>query len=261
MADLVRMSFLGLARVPLLADLPAEYLQSLAETCGWRRFDAGQVIVSRHACAGDVHLIVDGRVRIHVYSEDGREVLFTHVQEGGIVGDFAAVDDGERTTDAHACTRVLCAVMTAAQFRQLLREQPEVERKYVRYLVGLVRTLTERVVELSTLAVQGRIRAEVLRQAHAKGDCSVARIEPAPRPADLAAQVGTTREQVTRELSALARQGLLQKSGSALVLTDVPRLQELVRGSERGSRAARIDSFSRPPGRHTPSHGGRYSPQ
>jgi hypothetical protein len=44
----------------------------------------------------------------------------------------------------------------------------------------------------------------------------------------LASQVSTYREQVTRELSALAKQGLLERSGRALVITDVARLEKIV---------------------------------
>jgi CRP/FNR family cyclic AMP-dependent transcriptional regulator len=251
MHEPARMSVLGLARMPLLEGLARERLEELAQRCAWRRFANGQLIVARDAPAGEVHLIVDGRVRIHVCTADGREVLFTHVQEGGIVGDFAAVDGGLRATDAHACGSVLSASLSAANFRELLHCEPQVEERYLRSLVGLVRTLTLRIVELSTQAVQSRIRAEVLRQAHAgQGAGAEARIEPAPRHADLAAQVGTTREQVTRELSAMTRDGLLQKGRGVLVVTDVPRLEALVRSG---------GEFRTPPARRTPSHGARYS--
>jgi CRP/FNR family transcriptional regulator, cyclic AMP receptor protein len=230
MGAAAQMSFLGLARSPLLADLPSERLLVLAARCVWRRFERGQLIVSRNSTCGDVHLIVDGRVRIHVYAADGREVLLTQVREGAIVGDFAAVDGGVRTTDAHATSKVLCASLSGDDFKQLLREEPRVEERYVRYLVGLVRSLTDRVVELSTLGVPSRVRTELLRQARAGvvGD-GTARLEPPPRHADVAACVGTTREQVTRELSALTRMGLLRKDEGALVVTDVARLEELIR--------------------------------
>jgi CRP-like cAMP-binding protein len=254
MVAVAQISSLGLARVPLLAGLPTERLNQLAGCCAWRWYEAGQMMMSRASTGSEVHLIVEGRVRIHVYAADGREVLLTHVREGSIVGDFAAVDGGPRTTDAHATTKVLSACMLAADFKRLLREEPLVEERYVRYLVGLVRTLTDRVIELSTLAVQNRIRAELLRLARTATQGEAARLDPAPRHADLAAQVGTTREQVTRELSLLARQGLLARSGSALLLNDVPRLQELVRSA--GEVPVRT-----PPGPRTPARAERYSPQ
>ena len=44
----------------------------------------------------------------------------------------------------------------------------------------------------------------------------------------LANYIGTNREQVTRELSWLQRQGLAAKDGKALLLLDIVRLQALV---------------------------------
>lgn len=258
------MSALGLAHTPLLADVPRARLDQLAACCTWRKFEPGQEIVSRNAAAGDVHLIVVGRVRIHVHTGDGREVLFKHLQEGGIVGDFAAVDGGLRSTDAHAVSHVMSAAMRAADFRQLLLDEPRVEGRYVQHLVGLVRALTDRVIELSTLAVQNRIRSEVLRQAHAAGaGGGSARLSPAPRHADLAAQVGTTREQVTRELSALTRQGLLQKSGGTLVVTDVRWLEDsgARRGRGRCPRPAPAAALSAAPVSRIPSRCARCRPR
>jgi CRP/FNR family cyclic AMP-dependent transcriptional regulator len=110
------------------------------------------------------------------------------------------------------------------------------------------------VIELSTLGVQNRIHAELLRLARESGAVGQqARIQPAPKHADMAGQVSTYREQVTRELSALARQGLLQKSGHALVVPDVQRLEALVRGEEVALSAS--------PAHRTPSHGERCSPR
>jgi CRP-like cAMP-binding protein len=53
-------------------------------------------------------------------------------------------------------------------------------------------------------------------------------LDPAPRHVDIAARVSTNREQVTRELSALAKSGLLQRNGRALVVSDLRALEALV---------------------------------
>ena len=96
-------------------------------------------------------------------------------------------------------------------------------------LAALVRSLSERVIDLSTLGVQNRIHAEILRLARAAGVArNRARLEPGPKHADIASQVSTYREQVTRELSALARAGILEKDGAALVVCDVARLEKMV---------------------------------
>ena len=63
---------------------------------------------------------------------------------------------------------------------------------------------------------------------HAGVKSNTARIDPAPKHSDIASQVSTYREQVTRELTAMVKQGLLQRSRGALVIPDVARLERLV---------------------------------
>ena len=117
-----------------------------------------------------------------------------------------------------------------------LREQPVVHERFLRYLTGLIRLLTARVTELSTLAVPHRVQAEPLRLArHAGSAGNVASIYPVPTHAEIADQVSTIREQVTRELSALTKKGLLQKKGSSLVVTDLHELELLVSESSFGT--------------------------
>ena len=81
-----------------------------------------------------------------------------------------------------------------------------------------------------------RLHAELLRLAREAGvRGNRARIEPAPKHADLASQVSTYREQVTRELSALAKAGILGKDGRALMVLDVARLQKSVEEVRSGA--------------------------
>jgi len=234
-----------LRRIRLLEGLAPERLEALARDCAWRNFDAGQRIISRHAKDRDVYFLVSGRVRVTTYSAAGRQVTFQDVGAGEIFGEVAAIDEMPRSADVVALEPALIASMSPAVFRRLLRDEPALCERLLKRLAGLVRRLSERVIDLSTLGVQNRIHAELLRLARDAGvAANSARIDPAPKHADIASQVSTYREQVTRELSTLARRGLLAKDGTALVVRDVARLEKLVvrcaevrrgRGAEPGA--------------------------
>jgi CRP-like cAMP-binding protein len=222
-------SILGLKRVRLLEGVPASALERLASQCRWRRFPAGQRVISREAADQDVYLIVAGRVRVTSFSTSGRQVTFRDIPAGGWFGDFAAIDGLSRSADIVALEDSLVAAMGPGVFRELLHEHPAVCDRMLHRLVSSVRELTERVFDLSTLGVQNRVHAEVLRLAREAGvDANMARIDPAPKHTEIASQVSTSREQVTRELSAMGRQGLVQRSGSALVIPDVARIEKIV---------------------------------
>ena len=121
-------------------------------------------------------------------------------------------------------------------FRQLLHEYPNACDQVLLRLVTSVRNLTERIFDLSTLGVQNRVHAELLRLAREAGvSNNRARIDPAPKHAEISSQISTYREQVTRELSALVKQGLLERAGRALVIRDVAQLEQIVTRVRRPS--------------------------
>ncbi len=229
-------SSLGLQTIELLDGLPAERLETLARECAWRNYQAGQWIISRDAADRDVYLLVSGRVRVTTYSAAGRQVTFRDFGAGEFFGDVAAIDDEPRSADVLALDYTLLASMSPAVFRRLLREQPVVAERVLRRLASLVRRLSERVIDLSTLSVHNRIHAELLRLASKAGIAhNAARIDPAPKHADIASQVSTYREEVTREFSALVTAGVLGRDGRALVVRDVKRLERMVEEVKSGA--------------------------
>jgi CRP/FNR family transcriptional regulator, cyclic AMP receptor protein len=225
----VQASTFGLRKVKILQGLSEERLEILAARCAWRTVEAGQVIVARNSQDRDVHFVVSGHVRVTSFSAGGRQVTFRDEDAGDLFGDLAAIDAKPRSADVLALESVLVASLSPEQFRELIAQEPLVRERVLQRLAELVRLLSERVIELSTLGVQNRIHAELLRLARlAAGDGQRVRLDPAPKHADIASQVSTYREQVTREFSALTRQGLLEKDGTAIVLTDVERLARMV---------------------------------
>jgi CRP/FNR family transcriptional regulator, cyclic AMP receptor protein len=225
----VQASTFGLRNVNILQGLSQERLEILAAQCSWRTVEPGQVIVARNSHDRDVHFVASGRVRITSFSAGGKQVTFRDQEPGEMFGDLAAIDGQPRSADVLALDTVLVASLSPEHFRALIAAEELVRERVLQRLAGLVRMLSERVIDLSTLGVQNRIHAELLRLARSSGGAGKqARIDPAPKHADIASQVSTYREQVTRELSLLTKQGLLAKDGNALVLLDVPKLERMV---------------------------------
>ena len=229
MASDGRPSALGLRGIKLLAGVDGDTLDELAQQCRWRHCAAGARVTSRDTDDRDVYLIVSGRIRITAYSAGGRQVTFRELSAGDSFGELAAIDGRARSADVDAVGESVLASISPAVFRRLLHGHPRVCDRVLDHLVALVRDLSDRVFEFSTLDVQNRVCAELLRLAKQHGvEGNIARLEPAPKHADIASKVSTYREQVTRELSALVKQGLLQRCSGALVIPDVARLERYI---------------------------------
>lgn len=221
-------SSLALRNIELLAGLSTDRLDTISRQCAWRPFAAGQTLVAREQGDRDLHLIAAGTVRVTSYSSGGRETSFRDLAAGTCFGELSALDGRPRSADVIALSSGLLASLPPSDFRALLQQEWTVTERVLLRLADLARGMIDRVVDLSTLSVQQRVCSELLRLAQSKaGTGNEVRIEPAPRHADLAHLVSSYREQITRELSALAKAGVLARQDGALVVLDLDRLKQL----------------------------------
>ena len=119
---------------------------------------------------------------------------------------------------------------------RLLRDEPVFNAALLTQICRNIRDLTGRVVEFSTLPVNARIQAELLRLTATKGQAHGEQIiiPDLPTHADFAARLSTHREAVTREINRLVKSGVLAKSPIGLAVVNVSALRDLVRkASER----------------------------
>ena len=219
----------SLAGVRIFRSLSPAERDGVARLCQGRRFPAGHELVHDGDRTDDVYFVVGGKVRATIFALSGKEVSFRDLGPGDVVGDLSAIDSGPRSATVVAIEESTVLSMSATAFWDVMESHPSVTAAMLRELTALVRSLSERVVEYSTLGVKNRLHAELLRLAQAAAPgCDEARISPAPTHAEIASRIATHREAVTRELSHLASSGLLARMSGGLVVKDVTRLKRMV---------------------------------
>jgi CRP/FNR family cyclic AMP-dependent transcriptional regulator len=215
--------------IEIFRSVSPEDRETLAKMFRWKRYGADQQVISHLDDSTNVFLVIEGVVRVVVYSPAGKEVTFRDIEAGEYFGELAAIDGLPRSATVAAVTDSLVASVSAEVFWEILRTYPDAAALVMKQLAKSVRALTERVFEFSALAVRNRVHAELLRLAlhHMVGD-NAALIKPAPTHAELASRISTHREAVTRELNQLSRDGLVERRAGALAIHDVERLANLV---------------------------------
>jgi CRP-like cAMP-binding protein len=127
----------ALKRAPLFEGLSKKELTQLARVTEDLEIPAGQVLCREGDTGREFFVIVDGETDI---SSGGRRVA---ARGGGdFVGEIALLQNTERTATVTAKTPLRVFVLTREDFRQLVRENPTVERK-------VMHALARRVVELA----------------------------------------------------------------------------------------------------------------
>lgn len=226
--------YAALAKVAMLRGLNSAEISALAAKCSWRAYEKGRQIIEQEAGSQDVYFVARGGVRVTIYAVNGREVAFRDLPEGASFGELTAVDHRQRSTSVVAIDDTWLASISSEQFWSLLRAHPQIVENVLKGLVALVRNLTDRVVDYSTLGVRNRIQAELVRIAREtkppKGQAAGNRcvISPPPKHADIASRVSTNREEVAREFGHLSREKIIERRRGELEIVDLRRLINMV---------------------------------
>jgi CRP/FNR family transcriptional regulator, cyclic AMP receptor protein len=175
--------------------------------------------------ANAVHLMLIGDARAIALAFDGRLVLVQEYHQGDLFGEGALLGNVQHDEDVIALTQVKAAQFTAFDFIGLMESHSAVALAVSRVLTQRLSTARRRLVEGATLSSNGRIYAELLRQARANGSNT---ISPAPVLSDFALKVQTARETVSRAISLLEKRGIIRRTADALVIVAPHRLEELI---------------------------------
>ena len=219
----------SLAPISFFAKFETALRKEFALNCRGQIYDPQEVILVRGGTNHDVHFVISGAVHTTNFSHQGKEITLRVHGAGAAFGLLSALDGQPRATDAIAKQRTVVARMTGERFRKLMQDHPAVNREVTNYLVHLVRTLANRVIELGTLNVNQRLYAELLRLSQLdEGNFDHAVIYKMPTHADLASRIATHREAVSRELKRLMRTGLLNKDGRDVWINKVSMLRDMI---------------------------------
>lgn len=215
--------------IPLLADVPEDVVAWAVDQCRWRSYEAHELIVDYGDESNEVLFIITGQVRVLMSSAYGRHVILNHLDRGDFFGEMSAIDRRSRSASVVALyTSEICS-MPGDVFVKIATTVPSIAKLTMEKLTERVRTINERLAEQAFLTARQRLCAELLRQSRPRANHADQRIvSPPPIQEDLANLISSRREVVSRELSALVKDGVIERSRGGLILTDVEGLSKRV---------------------------------
>jgi CRP/FNR family transcriptional regulator, cyclic AMP receptor protein len=207
-----------LAGIPLLKDAGVD-LSRFEARSHWRRFEPDEILVDFDDLSTDIYFLLSGEVRVLIRTQSGKEVILGEMRGGQLFGELAAIDGVKRSANVTALTRGEVGIMPSAVFRELVFASPPVADRLLRLLAGRVRELNARLMEQAVLDLRHRLYSELLRMSAPRAGHGNERVvTPPPFHHVLAARIGCRREQVTREFTTMAGEGLVERTRGALVI-------------------------------------------
>jgi CRP-like cAMP-binding protein len=216
-----------LAKVPIFSGLTEGELNFLAQRAVPRNYSTGQSVFGEgEACSG-LYVVESGHVRIFKSSANGREQVLSIDGPGSSIAEVPVFDGGNYPASVTAIDEATLLFVSKQDFQALCLAHPQVALKVLRVVGSRLRRLVGIIEELSFTTVRHRLASFLLRLAHKDGKRSSAGVEitlPASNQ-ELASHIGTVRELVSRNLSRLQAEGILQIDGRTVTIPNLKALE------------------------------------
>ncbi len=215
-----------LGKAALLAGLSPAELRLLATRTVRKLFGAGELLFSEGEPCNGLHIIARGKVRIFKTSVNGREQVLAVNVPGESVAELPVFDGGPYPASAIAVEDTEIAFISRRDFHAFCLEHPAVALKVLSVVGARLRRLVAIIEELSFTTVRHRLISVLVKLAQSDGQATARGIEfqlPATHQ-ELANQLGTVRELISRNLMRLQAEGFLDVDARQIVVKDMKGL-------------------------------------
>lgn len=223
-----------LAKVQIFSGLTESELNFLAERAVPRNYSAGQSVFGEGEPCSGLFVVESGHVRIFKSSISGREQVLSIDGPGSSIAEVPVFDGGSYPASATAIDEARLLFVSKQDFQALCLSHPQVALKVLRVVGSRLRRLVGIIEELSFTTVRHRLATFLLHLAQKDSKRSAAGVEvilPATNQ-ELASHIGTVRELVSRNLSRLQAEGIVQINGRTVTISNLKTLEAEVDSPE-----------------------------
>lgn len=209
-----------LRTVPIFSELSEEDISSLAHLALRKRYPKDTVVFFENEEGDFFFTILEGRIKVTILGDDGREVILSVLGPGDFFGEMALLDNEPRSATAIAVEESELLSLHRNDFQSVLNDNRSITSALIRVLSARLRRANHQISTLALLDVYGRVARVIVDMAREEGkrlrDGRIAFRRATHQ--EIANRIGTTRETVTRMLKDLERQGLIHVEGKEIVV-------------------------------------------
>ena len=206
-------------------DLTDAQLSELLAQAKLRRFERDEVIYHRGDPARDLHIVVEGAVKLIREDVEGREVLLWVLERGGVLGQ-SAIFGHSRPTTAIATTDAVTIQLLGETCARMLERNPRILFRAFELFEARVEKLTQALEDVMLLDVPSRIAKYLLDSGNGQADPHALTLTQD----ELAAAVGSTRVTVNKVLADFEHRGLIRVARRHVDVLVPDRLRREIHG-------------------------------
>ena len=192
-----------------------------------RRFKAGSVLFGPQKSPTHLLLLLEGTVRVQKHSDSGREIVLYRVNAGDscvMTSACLLTYDGGINAEGIAETEIEAVAIPRTEFDELISTSADFRNFVFSAYSKRIADLFYIIDEIAFRRLDLRLAGKLLELAGEKGSIKITH-------AQLAAELGTAREVVTRQLQEFQRRGWIALSRGTVELTDRDAIEDLAESS------------------------------
>jgi CRP/FNR family transcriptional regulator, cyclic AMP receptor protein len=209
-----------LRSVPIFSELTEADFSSLAKVANRRRYPKDSVVFFENEQGDFFFMILEGRIKVTILGDDGREVILSLLGSGDFFGEMALLDNEPRSATAIAVEDTELLSLHRNDFQSVLSDNRSITMGLIKVLTARLRRANHQISTLALLDVYGRVARVIVDMAREEGrrlkDGRIAFRRATHQ--EIANRIGTTRETVTRMLKDLERQGMIHIEGREIIV-------------------------------------------
>ena len=169
---------------------------------------------------------LDGKVKINLYSKEGKEIIITTFSKGDFFGELSTLTSSPRSANAIAIENCLLAVLEEVDFVEHCSKFSGLSFAMLKELAERLRLSSSKISDFALLDVYRRIARTLKSLATSeqinKDGQTIQIIENRPTHQDLSSMVGTSREMVTKALKGLVEDRCIKIVGKKIEFYKMP---------------------------------------
>jgi CRP/FNR family transcriptional regulator/CRP/FNR family cyclic AMP-dependent transcriptional regulator len=206
--------------VPIFAELQQADIDKLLPLLARKGYPKDAVVFFENEAGDTLFMVAEGRVRVTILGDDGREIILSVLGEGEFFGEMSLLDNEPRSATTIAAEDSVLVSLSRADFEAAVAQNPSIMATLIKVLTARLRHANHQISTLALLDVYGRVARVIVDLARDEGrrlkDGKIAFHRPTHQ--EIANRIGTTRETVTRMLKDLSRQGLIKVAGKEIIV-------------------------------------------
>jgi CRP-like cAMP-binding protein len=213
-------------KIPLFSGLSREEVEGLLTSSEKRRYPRGSIVLHKSDEGQVIYLILKGKVKVVLFSDEGKEIILNTLESGNYFGEMSAFDRRPRSATIITMEESEFLVISREAITDQIKVNPLIALKLLAEMSRRLREADEQINNLALLDVRGRVARVLLTLSKKQNAEHLEGYRRIPRPSskEIAAMSGTSRETVSRILSDFSKKGLIGLTKDNIIIFE--RLQE-----------------------------------